>query len=122
MKLSIIGVYPEPSAEEPCHLVELRVDDSWGSVDISSITQRVAGQPRGNWQVPYDEYALNADGTLGEACFGEPIAVVNGGARVAFFFHYLDLHEPLITPSGNIELPAEAPRPDRLSFMVYQQP
>jgi hypothetical protein len=42
--------------------------------------------------------------------------------RVAFFFHYLDRHRPLLTPGGPIPLPEPVARPERLSVITYEPP
>jgi hypothetical protein len=44
---------------------------------------------------------------------------VTAPARVAFFFHFLRLDRPLLTPAGPILLPPPTPRPDRLRFLTY---
>jgi serine/threonine protein kinase len=42
--------------------------------------------------------------------------------RIAFFFHFLDLHRPLLTAAGPVQLPAPSPRPARLDFLHYEPP
>ena len=43
--------------------------------------------------------------------------------RVAFFFHYLNFNEELITSHGNILLVQPTPIPDRLQkIMFYELP
>ncbi len=122
MKINIIGVYPVAEAEEPCHLIELLVEGLYGNLDISEFTQQLPGQPRDNWQVPWDEQVLDADGTSGEpAPFPGPIRV-DGSQRLVFFFHYLDHSRPLLTPAGPTPLPEPAPRPSRLVFVEYKPP
>ncbi len=62
MRIEVIGVYPV-RADEPCHLVELWVRELKGELPVADFTQEVEGQPRDNWQVPYDERVLNEAGT-----------------------------------------------------------
>jgi hypothetical protein len=121
MKIVIIGVYPV-GVSEPCHLVELLISNHNGTIDIANFTQESPGQPKTNWQVPWDERVLDAAGekdVLGQ--FPNEI-VADGDLRVVFFFHYLDLDRPLITPVGRIPLPVLTDRPDRLNFLQYESP
>jgi hypothetical protein len=122
VKLSIIGLHRIHNAPEPCHLIELRIDDCAEVLDLAFITQEVADQPRSNWQVPYDEHLLGSDGGEGAPCTTSSSFRPGPGARLAFFFHYLDVARPLLTPAGPLVLPEETPIPRRLAFMKYEQP
>jgi len=102
----IIGVYPV-DAPEPCHLCELEVPAGTPEIDFSDITQPVAGQERSNWQVPYDERLISSGATSNV---------------FAFFFHYLDLNEPLLSPFGLLPLPAPTYLPSRLQSIEYEVP
>ena len=73
-KAKIIGVHPV-EADEPVHLIDLLVEAVTDDFRIGEVTQEVAGQPKSNWQVTYDERVLEA---------------TDGKIRYAFFFHYLD--------------------------------
>jgi hypothetical protein len=119
-RLTIIGVHPVAEAAEPCHLLEIRIDHCSESFDLGDITQELTGQPRTNWQVPYDEHLLDEGGNDGRPCVGEKL--VGSSARVAFFFHDLDPRLPLLTPAGPVALPEETPLPTRLRFMRYERP
>jgi hypothetical protein len=122
MKIDVIGAYPV-RADEPCHLVELLVRGLNGELPVGDFTQEVEGQPRSNWQVPYDERVLNDAGT---AQVGDqfPSSIEGDGKdlRFAFFFHYLDFSKPLLSPAGPLGLPAETARPSRLRFFKYESP
>ena len=96
----VIGIHPI-TADEPVHLVELEVDAD--DFDFGEVTQETPGQPHSNWQVAYDERELGAN-------------------RFAFFFHYLDLSRPLLTPIGPLPLPPESPVPEHLQDIEYEQP
>ena len=115
MRIDVIGVHPI-EAEEPCHLIEILVADGSSTAAVESITQEVAGEPRENWQVPYDEVYLTAGGERVHDSDS------TSTARVAFFFHYLDLTRPLLTAAGPVSLPGESPRPSRLRFKHYEPP
>ncbi len=43
-------------------------------------------------------------------------------ARVAFFFHDLDIARPLSTPFGEVSLPTPSTRPMRLAMLAYDAP
>ena len=122
MIVDVIGLYPVEGTAEPCHLVEILVHEFHGNIDLTDFTQDVPGQNKDTWQVPYDEYLLNEDGTSGElAPFPGPLQI-GGKQRLAFFFHYIDLNKPLLTPTGFVKFPEPSPCPDRLSFISYESP
>ena len=98
----IVGVHPI-AAEEPVHLVELEIEGSAEDFDFGEVTQEVPGQPRSDWQAVYDEREL-------------------GENRFAFYFHYLDMTKPLLSPVGPLALPPESPVPEYLQDIEYEQP
>ena len=102
----IIGVHPI-EADEPVHLVELLVEGDADAFDVGEVTQEVAGQPKSNWQAPYDERVLEES---------------DGKIRYAFFFHYLDLKQPLITPAGSVPIPKASKQPAHLKDIEYESP
>jgi hypothetical protein len=67
----------------------------------------VTGRVLWRRQVPYDEQVISES---------------DGKARVAFFFHYLDLSKPLLTPAGTLALPPPKKIPARLKDIVYEAP
>lgn len=99
-RVRVIGIHPI-AADEPLHLVELEADS--GDFDFGAVTQEVSGQPRSNWQAAYDEREV-------------------GENRFAFFFHYLDIAKPLLSPVGPLALPPESPVPKHLQGIEYEQP
>ena len=103
MAFTIWGVHPV-EAPQPCHLIEAELGDP-ESFDWAAVTQEEPGQPRSNWQAPWDEQPLDSAET-----------------RWAFFFHYLDPSRPLLTPNGPVELPPETPVPDHLANIRYESP
>jgi hypothetical protein len=102
----LIGVHPV-EADEPVHLIELLVEGELDDFDIGEVTQEVAGQPKINWQAPYDERVLEES---------------EGMARYAFFFHYLDLEKPLFTSFGSLPLPKPTSVPAHLQGIQYESP
>ena len=115
-RVEILGIYPV-EADEPCHLVELIVRESDRRFDVGAFTQEIPDEPRDDWQVPWDELFLDADGNSTVADHSW-----SGDLRIVFFFHYLDQRRPLITPFGDYSLPDETPRPARLAFLEYEPP
>jgi hypothetical protein len=105
-RVRVLGVHPV-EAEEPVHLAEVEVIGRIEDFDFGEVTQEVAGQPRSNWQAVYDEREL---------------ARTDASARFAFFFHYLGLAKPLLTPFGGIGLPGPSPIPVHLKGIEYEQP
>ncbi|MCX5999369.1 MAG: hypothetical protein NTU41_07185 [Chloroflexi bacterium] len=121
-QVEIVGVYPVEGTE-PCHLIELIIRGCEAEVDIGGFTQEVPGQPQDDWQVPYMEYILNADGAAilaDDLSISERPGLWNGDPRLAFFFHYLDLKRPLKTPFGDVSLPDPISQPDRLKIIKYE--
>lgn len=120
MRIQIVGIYPV-QADEHCHLVELLVHGEGENLDVGSITQEVVGQPRSNWQVPYLEHVRDPDGQSGGLAPRSPLDV-EGKVRIAFFLHCVDPALPLLTPAGDLRLPAPTERPRRLDFIAYEAP
>lgn len=128
-RIEIIGVYRVPLAAtewartgkpegphsqdfEHLWLVEIRIENSEGKLDLVNFTQADPGLPEDEWQVAYDETYLDSEGVRRRDA--------NSGSsqRIAFFFHYLDLSRPLRTPYGEIRLPEPQPFPVRLLSVV----
>jgi hypothetical protein len=114
-EVEIVGVYMVPDAPEPCHLVEVIVTDA-DPFEVGDFTQEMPGEPRENWQVPWDERFLT---TSGDA---EAVAEPQGTVRLAFFLHYLDPARPLMTPFGDGSMPAPIDTPTRLDWLQYEEP
>jgi hypothetical protein len=87
------------------YLIEVWIEGPVDNFDWSQITQEIAGEPRENWQVPYDEQQLD-----------------DSGHRWAFFFHFLDLQKPLLTKGGPIKLPTPKELPAHLKSIKYDAP
>jgi hypothetical protein len=102
----IIGVHPI-EADEPVHLVEILVEGDVDNFDIGEVTQEVPGQPKSNWQAPYDERVLEE---------------LKQKRRYAFFFHYLDVEKPLLTAAGSLSVPKVTKAPEHLKDIEYESP
>ena len=121
-EIEIAGVYPV-DAPQPCHLIELNIRNCQDEVDVGQITQHGPSQPQGSWQVPYMGRLLDSHGTAIIADDFEMrrnFELWSGNVRLCFFFHYLDLARPLSTPFGDVQLPQEAPLPQRLTIVEYE--
>ena len=87
-------------------LVELESDVSIGpEFDWGEVTQETSGQPRANWQVAYDERPLD-----------------DFAKHWIFFFHFLNVETPLLTPLGPVRLPQPTPMPGPLASIRYEVP
>lgn len=119
--VNVVGVYGVP--EEPdVYLVEVVVDRRPSEVDVGAFTQEEPGSPREDWQVPWMEHYPNADGTeLAAEVFEVPDDDA-APTRLAFFLRFLAFDRPLITPFGELELPAPQPMPGRLVGKVEFEP
>jgi len=102
----VVGLHPV-DAPEPCHLCEVVLEGEADDVDFGEFTQPLAGRDQSYWQVPYDERLLSSSGAQ---------------RSYVFFFHYLDLAQPMQSPFGPLALPHPTPRPERLSFIAYEPP
>jgi hypothetical protein len=122
MKISAIGIYPVAEAPEPCHLVEILIEDFQGEINLIEFTQEVDDLPKNNWQSPWIEFLLSNDGLSGQVSPYPSQLKINGSQRLAFFFHYLDPSLLFRTPLGPIVLPKAGPRPNRLAFIKYETP
>jgi hypothetical protein len=104
--VSIVGVYPI-GADEPVHLVEIRLRGSDSDFDFSDVEQEDVTQPRENWQVAYDEQLIDES---------------NDEKVYVFFFHNLDFKKPLRTSLGELKLPLPSKLPPRLKTISYDPP
>jgi hypothetical protein len=85
-------------------LIEVELEPPAVDLDWGEVTQEIPGVPSESWQVPYGEQRLD------------------GSGRWAFYFHFLDLDKPLLTPAGPITLPPPSSMPERLQRMEYHAP
>jgi hypothetical protein len=102
----VIGVHAV-EADEPVHLIELLVEGAVDCFDIGEVTQETPGQPKSNWQAPYDDRILEES---------------KQSLRIAFFFHYLDFERPLLTPAGPLSVPPATKAPVHLIDITYESP
>ena len=111
-----MGVHPVPEAPDPCFLVEMEIPAGL-ELDPAGITQEA--EEGVDWQRPLDAQRHHeGQGGAGETWSGP----LSGPARLVFFFHFLRLDRPLLTPAGPLALPPPSPRPARLGFLEYVVP
>jgi hypothetical protein len=118
-QLQVIGVHPVQEAPDPCYLVELRVGPGLPPLDLTAVTQPASGLPGSGWQAPVDPHLLDAAGNSGQPLDEDAVRAVPSPSRLAFFFYFLQLDRPLLTPIGPLQLPVPTPRPSRLAFLRY---
>jgi hypothetical protein len=99
------------------YLVEVLIERLDSDFDPGTFTQEQAGAPRDNWQVPYDEKFLDADGISERS---PPSGL--SSTRLAFFMHDLNPSRPLQTQYGPVSLPQPTPMPVRLSSLFRYFP
>jgi hypothetical protein len=118
-QLQVLGVHPVDDAPDPCFLLELQVGPGLPPLDLTAITQPTSGLPGNGWQAPVDPHLLDVQGASGRPLDIGATRAVQPPARLAFFFHFLQLDRPLLTPIGPLKLPPPTPRPARLAFLRY---
>jgi hypothetical protein len=119
--MELKGIYTVDDSPD-VHLVEIMFDQSPDNVDVGQITQELDGQPRGNWQSPWDEKYLSDNG---EEVIGDYFDIPKGSAktRLLFFFHNIDFSKPLLTQYEKVNLTKPTPLPERLRGKVkYESP
>lgn len=87
------------------YLFEVEIEPADADVDWCAITQPIEGQPKANWQVPYDERRVDEREN-----------------HWAFFFHFLDRSRPMQTQLGDRDLPGSTPIPPHLRSIRYEVP
>ena len=87
------------------YLIEVQVHPPNATVEWAKFTQVQADLPRSNWQVPYDEQAVD-----------------ESRGRWGFFLHFVDPSQPLETPAGARALPPTTACPPHLGHLVYEPP
>ena len=120
-RVTVIGAYPIEGEKEPVALVEVWVTDFEGVIDFGAFWQEVPSLGPAHQQTAYLEHQLNEAGTEGKELSLQPLEV-KGNSRFAFFLHHPQYGEKLQGPFGTIDLPLSARRPERLSFLKYEEP
>ncbi len=94
-------------------LLEIVIENPDREFDQVEYTQAQPEISVDEWQIAYEERHLDSRGMR------ERKPQPGKTDRVAFFFHYLDLGKPLLTPVGGIPVPLPTPFPDRLRKIVH---
>lgn len=120
--MRVIGLHPVEDVVG-CYLIEAVIRGASSQPDFGTVTQSRDVRDRPDWQVAYDERLLDSGGRSVQAdLFLTRIDDWPSDARVAFFFHDLDIARPLSTPFGEVSLPLPSGRPERLAMLTYEAP
>ncbi len=100
--MELKGIYNVDNNSD-VHLIEILFGDTPSNIDVGQITQELEGQPRENWQSPWDEKYLDDNG---EEIIGDYFDIPEEGSktRLLFFFHDLNFSKPLLTHDGRLNL------------------
>lgn len=115
--VEIIGAYyvdEQPDAS----LLELIVHKPFHEITITGFTQEIEGQHFDDWQVPFNEKYLDPQG---ENIKGDDLVTpteLSRSCRLTLFIYFLDYDKPLITPFGEINLPAKTAAPERITRII----
>jgi len=120
--VEVIGVHPVRGVPS-CFLIEAVIEGPSDVPDFGQFTQPMADRPRSEWQVAYDERLLDDMGerVVSDVFLRRP-ATWPEQARVAFYFHSLDVQRPLVIPYGGVTLPPPGDAQERLAFLRYEAP
>ncbi|SOC45089.1 hypothetical protein [Ureibacillus acetophenoni] len=113
--VEVIGVY---EVNEDVHLIELKIDTKPSDVNVEGFTQEIEGVSKDDWQVAYDEYYLNDEGSKVIGDFFNKPAEDLTPTRIAFFLYFVDFTTPLLTPFGKVNLPSPLHMPERLKDII----
>jgi hypothetical protein len=102
-------------------LVEVVVRNPDECFDVGDFTQPRNGIPQDNWQVPWAEAYLSADGeSLAVERWSKP--GTPGDLRVAFFMYDWQPHIPLHSSYGEVACPQVREMPMRLVRLLPYEP
>lgn len=120
--IKLIGIY-DVDENPDITLLELTIDKKANEIDIGEFTQEIENEPRPNWQAPFSEKYLDKDGIK---IIGDDInlpAIITDNTRLTFFFYFLDINKPLITPFGQLLLTQKIAQPNRIkNLIVFEDP
>ena len=106
-------------------LVELSVHDVDGACSIRDFGQAAGNELGKTDQAAYAEVLLSDDGTrlLTEPFDNIDFDALRGQtARIAFFLHFYDPKQPLLTSYGPTLVPPRTPMPERLREIISYEP
>jgi hypothetical protein len=113
--IEVVGVYPIDTVDA-IHMIEVIISDPFDDVDWRAFTQTDTDLVTGG-------DGSGDDGNEATSHTPQPVEDLPGGlTRVLFFFHDLDLAQPMESPFGAIQLPPPINRPARLDGIDYGPP
>lgn len=101
---------------EEWYLIEFALDFPPSEIDLSKIFVPEQGLDKEDWQTPYMEQYLNADGTA-KICETYKIPSDRSPCRVVFFLYKVSA-DTLSTPYGDFPLSTGAKVPVRLEHLI----
>jgi hypothetical protein len=118
LPIRIVGVYNVPEKDD-LSLIEAIIDSPPSKVDMGKFTQENPSLPQASWQVAYLEHYLNENGdALACDLYDLPEDDIPP-TRVAFFLYCVDFKKSLITPFGEVTLPAKQLIPERIKNIIH---
>ncbi len=119
--ITVIGCYfVDP---DPWRLIELRVDGADIPFRVDDFRLPIPYEPISDWQAPYDEHLLDLDGTKELAntlIISKRPEILTGNLRLCFFMFVISKGS-LLTPFGPVKLPPHTRKPERLSFIKFEE-
>jgi len=120
-KIEIVGVYTVKRKPQ-VKLIECIIDCPPSRVDVKKFGHPVNNVPKSCWQAAYDIHYLNENGTEVTGRFCHIPTDDTSPTRVAFFIHFVNFDNPLLSQFGKLLLPAESSMPKRLKNLIKYVP
>lgn len=114
--MDVVKYYGCYDFNEEWYLIELALDLPAPEIDWSQICAPEPGVKKEDWQAPYLEQYLNADGTE-KICELYETPDYKKPCRVAFFLYKVSA-STLSTPYGDFELRTDTEVPRRLASII----
>lgn len=106
---------------DPWRLIDVQVTGLDEPLDLASWSLPAPGLPRENWQAPYNEHLLTSDGWVRWGVDGDLDTPASRSLRLCFWL-YMMAEGPLLTPSGEVAIPASTPLPEHLASLAFEAP
>ena len=120
-KIEIVGVYTVKRKPD-VKLRECIIDCPPLHVDVSKFIHPLNNTPKLHWQAAYDEHYLNENGTEVIGGFCDIPTEDTMFTRLAFFIHFVNFDNPLLSQFGKLRLPPESSMPKRLKNLIKYVP
>ena len=111
------------SEDTDASLIELIIEKKANEINVGEFTQEIKNTPRKNWQAPFAEKYLDADG---KSILGDDLdlpKVLTDTTRIIFFIYFLATDKPLVTPFGDLQLTQKIEAPKRVKeIILFENP